>query len=53
MCALGYSRRQAKAITQHGFKAIDKHVEPDTHAAMVELAAVLEKNLNLLKDSES
>ncbi|MCB2007564.1 MAG: hypothetical protein KDH93_21305 [Rhodoferax sp.] len=53
MRELGYSQREAVAIALHGFKAIDGTVEAMTHAQIAELASLLERNLNLLKEPQS
>lgn len=52
MRELGYSQREAAAIAKHGFKAVNASasVEED-RAKMAELAALIERNTSLLKDS--
>lgn len=49
---LGFSQREAAGIALHGFKATDNTVESTTNAELSELAALLAKTSNFLKDSK-
>lgn len=52
MRELGYSKREAIAIGKHGFKAVNASASAEEdQAKMAELAALIERNTSLLKDS--
>ena len=43
----GFSRSQAKAITAHGFKAIQREAEPEDHSELIKL---LQKSMEILQN---
>lgn len=47
---LGFSQREAAGIALHGFKATGDAVDSNIQAELSELAALLARNTNLLKD---
>ncbi len=49
MREMGYSQREATAIANHGFKAVNATASAE--AEMAELAALIAKNTSILKDS--
>ena len=49
MRALGYSRHEAAAITNHGFKALGTVEQAVDQAEISELAALIAKTISILK----
>lgn len=50
---LGYSKREARGIAVHGFKAVDKGFDELNIEMLSDVKSLLEKNLHLLKETQS